>query len=46
MRRVEHGFTLVEVLVAMAIIGVAVAPLLVLLPGSLVPRKCLTRTCD
>ena len=39
MRRIEHGFTLVEVLVAMAIIGVAVVPLLILLPGSLGPTQ-------
>ena len=39
MSRLERGFTLVEVLVAMAIIGVAVVPLLVLLPGSLAPAQ-------
>ncbi len=37
MSAAERGFTLVEVLVAMAIIGIAVVPLLTLLPGILTP---------
>lgn len=39
MSAVERGFTLVEVLVAMAIIGVAVVPLLTMLPGILTPAQ-------
>lgn len=35
----DSGFTLVEVLVALAIIGLAVVPLLVVLPGSLGPAQ-------
>ena len=37
--RNERGFTLLELLVALMLIGIAVVPLLQLLPGTLVPAQ-------
>jgi len=39
MTRSQRGFSLIEVLVAMLIIGVAIIPLLQLLPGTIAPGQ-------